>query len=152
MKTNDGGAAAAKGKRSAAAFRRRAEEYLEACCAEGRNVTIGGFCRAMDITLETLRAWSETRRKARERRRTEQTAESRGTESCEQDAVFAVIDRFWTRYFECAEAALDEKDTANAAKFKLERLMPYFEADDGAEEEDGNITVTFSKGVEPYSR
>lgn len=140
------------GRKSAAAFRRRADEYLDACGAEGRNVTVGGFCRAMDITLETLRTWSEARKKVRERLRTGEEAERKTAETAGQDAVFAVIDKFWTRYFECAEAGLDGKDTAGAAKFKLERLMSFFEAGDEAAPEDGNITVTFGRGVEPYSR
>lgn len=139
------------GRRSAAAFCRRADEYLEICGAEGRNVTVGGFCRALDITLETMRAWSEARRKVRRLRAGEET-ERTTTDNDGQDAVFAVIDKFWTRYFECAEAGLDGKDTAGAAKFKLERLMAFFEEDDEAAAEDGNITVTFGRGVEPYSR
>ena len=114
--------------------RKLAETYFAQCDAEERTVTIGGFCRALEITLETLREWSDARWKDGK------TA---------KQLVF--LDRFWTRYFAAAEADLDGKDTQTAAKFKLERLMPLFvgSAPDTGE---NAISVRFDERIEPYSR
>lgn len=123
----------ATGKIKPEKLKRLAEAYFRQCDADGKSVTIGGFCRALDITLETLRAWSELRNRA------------------DSTQKYAFLDRFWTRYFAAAEADLDEKETQTAAKFKLERLMPLFERQMPAETDDG-IAIRFDEQVEPYSR
>ena len=114
-----------------AEYRKRAEAYFRTCDEDGRAVTIGGFCRTLDITLETLRKLSEQREERGER--------------------YEFLDRFWTRYFAAAEADLNEKDTQAAAKFKLERLMPLFEGQAAIAEEAG-ITVCFDSQIEALSR
>lgn len=126
-----------------AAFCRRADAYLHACEEENKRVTIGGFCLATELSLETLKAWTAAQRcgQAADANRTLEVAER--------------LEEFWTRYFAAAEAALDEKDSFNASKFKLERLLPFFE---NGEKEAENMTeregifVTFDSNVEPYSR
>ncbi len=113
-------------------LRRLAEAYFRQCDAKGKPVTIGGFCRALDITLEMLRTWSEERSDA------------------ESTQKYLFLDRFWTRYFAAIEADLDEKETQAAAKFKLERLMPLFERQ--MPESAGGIAIRFDEQIEPYSR
>lgn len=136
------GAAMKRGKAEYDAFRARAEAYLDACEAAGKSVSIGGFCLAMDLSLDTLKLWTERRRQT-----------GRGSRG-RNDPAAQVIDRFWTRYFACAEAALDGKDTFNAAKFKLERLIAFFEGGkkEGEETAAKRFSVSFDKEVEPYSQ
>ena len=114
-------------------LKRLAETYFRRCDADGNAVTIGGFCRALDITLETLRIWSEQR------------------EHADSVQKYEFLDRFWTRYFAAAEADLNEKETQTAAKFKLERLMPLFERQLPTETDSG-IAIRFDEKIEPYSR
>lgn len=118
-------------KNSTSKLRKRAERYFAQCDAAEQAVTIGGFCRALDITLDTLRRWSEQRR--------------------EDAAQYVFLDCFWTRYFAAAEADLNEKETQAAAKFRLERLMPLFEGRETETVENG-ISVQFADALEPYSR
>lgn len=114
-------------------LRRQAEAYFRQCDEDGKPVTIGGFCRALDITLEMLRTWSEARNDA------------------ESAQKYLFLDRFWTRYFAAIEADLNEKETQAAAKFKLERLMPLFERQMPTESA-GGIAIRFDEQIEPYSR
>lgn len=132
-----------QGRVGGAAFCRRADAYLRECEAANKPVTIGGFCLATELPLETLKAWTAAQRRGQndDANRTSDAAER--------------LEAFWTRYFAAAEAALDEKDSFNASKFKLERLLPFFEngekeAADMTERE--GIFVTFDSNVEPYSR
>ncbi len=132
-----------QGRVGGAAFCRRADAYLQECEDAKRPVTIGGFCLATELPLDTLKAWTAAQRRG-------QAADDSRT-----SAVAERLEAFWTRYFAAAEAALDEKDSFNASKFKLERLLPFFEngekeAADMAERE--GIFVTFDSSVEPYSR
>lgn len=119
-------------KQSETAFCRAARAYLNEH-NDGQGVSIGGFCAAVGITLESLRSLSGPCEGAPTTSRT-------------------LVDQFWTLYFTAAEAALDGKDTAATAKFRLERMMTFFEGAEREEERAEPINVTFDADVEPYCR
>ena len=128
MKPSKGGMSVRK--QSEAAFCRAARAYLNDH-TDGQGVSIGGFCAAVGITLEALRGLS-------------------GPCEGEPTTARALVEQVWTLYFTAAEAALDGKDTAATAKFRLERMMTFFEDADREEERAEPISVTFDADVEPY--